>query len=329
MADRASLLVPVIQMLVLKQGLDDVRLAIAHGARVVSGYDALTLYERRPGGELEPTLRSGVELGPASAQLGEVLAESAVKTGTTTSTIDFVADEREQRRLEEYLEARRLCLARPLRAYDELVGALVLDYGKRTVLDEDEFDGLRRFCTFAAAALANAQARADLDGYAYTDPLTGLANRRRLEAEFSRLQGAPLALLLIDFDGLKTVNDTLSYDDGDRLIGSVGAALNALARPDELIARYGGDEFVVVIAGGSAGMARTRADEITEVLDRLALPPAVAGLFQGASVGWAAVDDGSDARIALARAANEMRSRKRRRRSDRELGGIGGDLYAT
>lgn len=328
MADRTSLLVPVIQMLVLTQELEDVRRAIAHGARVVSAHDALTLYERgKDWGELEVTLRSGAELSPGSRGIDGILAAKAAKTGTTASTLDFVHDEREQERLDEHLRGGRLCIARPLRAFDELVGVLVLHYESRTSLADDEFDNLRRFCSFAAAALSSARTRADLDGFAYTDPLTGLANRRRLEAELARLHGSALALLLIDFDGLKAVNDQLSYDDGDQLIASIGAALSALARPDELVVRFGGDEFVLVMAGAGATAARTRADEVTDVLDRLTLAPAVAGLFHGASVGWAAVEDGADAALALTRAANEMRSRKRRRKTDRELG-IGDDVYA-
>jgi cyclic di-GMP phosphodiesterase Gmr len=110
----------------------------------------------------------------------------------------------------------------------------------------------------------------------------------------------------------------LTYDDGDQLIAAVGAALTALARPGELVARYGGDEFVVMIEGVASAAARDRADEITAVLDRLKLPPAIAALFRGASVGWATVEPGESAPAALSRAAAEMRSRKRRRKTDRE-----------
>jgi diguanylate cyclase (GGDEF)-like protein len=321
MADRTSLLVPVMQMLVLTQELGDVRRAIAHGARVVAHHDALTLYERsKEGGELETTLRSGAELAPGSLAVEELLAAKAAKTGTTMSTLDFVADPREQERLLEHLRNGRLCIARPLRAFDELVGVLVLHDEHRTSLDEGEFDNLRRLCSFAAAALSSAKTRADLDGYAHKDALTGLANRRRLESEMARLDGSPLAVLLIDFDGLKAVNDSLGYDEGDNLIASIGAKLAAIARPGETVVRYGGDEFVIVMEGAGESAARARRDEVTDVLDRLPVPPAVVGLFKGASVGWATAEKGSEAPAALARAQNDMKSSKRRRKTDRELG---------
>jgi diguanylate cyclase (GGDEF)-like protein len=306
-------------MLMLAHELADVRKAVGHGARLISRYDSMTLVERGEDGTLEVTLRCGAELGPAALAIEEMLAEKAAKTSATGSTLDRVGDKRAQAHADEYMDSGKLCLARPLRAYGELVGVLVFHYEGRTVLDDGEFDTLRRFCEFAAAALSNARIRADLSGYAHTDPLTGLANRRRLELEFSRLTGARLALLLVDFDGLKAVNDTLSYDDGDQLIAAIGTALDALARPGELVVRYGGDEFVVMIEGSGAEQARDRADEITDMLDRLALPPKIGALFQGASVGWATVEPNERASAALARAAAEMRSRKRRRKTDREL----------
>ena len=315
----SAVLVPVVQMLVLARELDDVRQAIGHGARILTRYESVTLFEHgADGGGLETTLRGGAALGPFATGLEARLAEKAIKTATTVSTLDRVGDARDQAELDEYTDGGRLCLARPLRAYGESVGCLVLHVVGRPVLDDAEFDGLRRFCEFAAAALSNARVRAELDAYAYTDHLTGLANRRRLEAEFARLAGSRLALLLVDFDGLKAVNDTLTYDDGDQLIAAVGAALSALARPGELVARYGGDEFVVMIEGVAAASARQRADEITSVLDRLKLPDAISALFRGASVGWATVEPNESAPVALSRAAAEMRSRKRRRKTDRE-----------
>ena len=315
----SAVLVPVVQMLVLARELEDVRQAIGHGARILTRYESVTLFEHvDDGGGLEATLRGGAALGPFATGLEARLAEKAIKTATTVSTLDRVGDARDQAELDEYTDGGRLCLARPLRAYGESAGALVLHITGRPVLDDGEFDGLRRFCEFAAASLSNARIRAELDNYAYTDHLTGLANRRRLEAEFARLGGSRLALLLVDFDGLKAVNDTLTYDDGDQLIAAVGGALSALARPGELVARYGGDEFVVMIEGVASVHARERADEITTVLDRMHLPPAISALFRGASVGWATVEVGESAPAALSRAAAEMRSRKRRRKTDRD-----------
>jgi diguanylate cyclase (GGDEF)-like protein len=305
-------LMPAIQIVIAARDVGDARRAIAHGTRLISRYDGLTLFERGENGTLEATFRSGDELESAAFELEEILAARAAKTGSSASSLDRTVDGHTR-------TDGRLCLVRPLHAYGELVGALALRYDDRAVLDDSEFAALQRFCEFAAPMLSSARTRADLDAFAYTDPLTGLANRRRLERDFKRLADTRLALLFVDFDGLKAVNDTLGYAEGDMLIATIGAALGELARPGELIVRYGGDEFVVIIEDAGAAQARNRADEITMALDRLSIPPPFAALFQGASVGWASVEAGDAAAGALARAAAEMRSRKRRRKTDREL----------
>jgi diguanylate cyclase (GGDEF)-like protein len=105
---------------------------------------------------------------------------------------------------------------------------------------------------------------------AVTDPLTGLGNRRhlldRLDAKIAEAQssGVRLALLLIDLDGFKELNDTLGHYAGDEVLRQIGPRLRALLREDDLLARLGGDEFAVAHepgdeAGASAAALRLRA----------------------------------------------------------------------
>ena len=313
----ASALVPMIQMILAAEELDDVRAAVAHGARMISPYDALTLYEVQGSTNLEVTLRRGEQLGPTELALEELLCQKAGKTSRTVSSLDRFADEQEQSVADEYARRHGLCVTRSLGAYGELVGLVAFHYADRVALAESEFDALRRFVDCAAIALSNARTRMELRSFAYSDPLTGLANRRRLEAEFARLQGSELSLLLIDFDGLKPVNDGLGYERGDALIQAVGAKLAECANAGELVVRFGGDEFVVVSPEGSSSYARLRAEELTAILDRLELSEDFAPLFQGASVGAATAEPGEDPWYVLRRASAEMRSRKRRRKTDR------------
>ena len=140
----------------------------------------------------------------------------------------------------------------------------------------------------------------DLRDFAYTDPLTGLASRRRLDVELAKHKHSALSLLLIDFDGLKAVNDTLSYDRGDVLIQTVGAVLAANVNEGEVAARLGGDEFVVVLPGCDEPTARMRAEEVTQLLDGLAVPEDLESLFHGASVGNATGLPGRSPRRAAA-----------------------------
>ena len=109
----------------------------------------------------------------------------------------------------------------------------------------------------------------DLAYRASHDALTGLPNRRLLRERFlEALADAsrttrPMAVALLDLDGLKTVNDSLGHDAGDRLLCSVADRLVMASRPTETISRYGGDEFVVLFADVSGrAQAEARVDQL-------------------------------------------------------------------
>ncbi|HEY7375530.1 MAG TPA: GGDEF domain-containing protein [Polyangia bacterium] len=110
-----------------------------------------------------------------------------------------------------------------------------------------------------------------------TDPLTGLANRRRLRSAFAdELNRAarydtPLALLLVDLDRLKDINDRHGHADGDRALQLVAEALRRTCRATDLAARYGGDEFIVLAVNTPATEARVLALRIRDSVRRLSL----------------------------------------------------------
>ena len=98
---------------------------------------------------------------------------------------------------------------------------------------------------------------------ALTDDLTGLANRRHLvdtlhaTIESAHEQGDELALLLIDLDGFKELNDTLGHHAGDEVLRQIGPRLQDLLRNDDTLARLGGDEFAVILRPGDEASAST------------------------------------------------------------------------
>jgi diguanylate cyclase (GGDEF)-like protein len=110
-----------------------------------------------------------------------------------------------------------------------------------------------------------------------TDPLTGLANRRRLRSAFAdelnraARYGTPLALLLVDLDRLKDINDRHGHADGDRALQLVAEALRRTCRATDLAARYGGDEFIVLAVNTPATEARVLALRIRDSVHRLSL----------------------------------------------------------
>jgi diguanylate cyclase (GGDEF)-like protein len=156
-----------------------------------------------------------------------------------------------------------------------------------------ERDGvfLRAIADQIAAAIGRAELFAQVEALAYTDPLTGLANRRVLEQELERScdepagPGAP-ALVLCDIDGLKAVNDAEGHEVGDRVIVRVAAVLTeaAAAHSDAVVSRIGGDEFCVLLPGGDAADARAVAEEAARCLgadNRVTLSCGVAARAEG------------------------------------------------
>lgn len=134
---------------------------------------------------------------------------------------------------------------------------------------------------------------------ATTDPLTGLCNRRALEASLARLldQGTPFALVIADIDHFKKVNDTHGHEVGDRALKVLAATLKQIVRRDDLVCRFGGEEFVMLLVGLDA----SRGAELVERL-RSELPRAVArGGVPAFTISAGVVDqeDGQDAEALL------------------------------
>ncbi|MFM5820661.1 GGDEF domain-containing protein [Aeromonas sanarellii] len=171
------------------------------------------------------------------------------------------------------------------------------------------------------------RANDELSRQALSDPLTGLPNRRALMLELTRLfslsdrAGHPVFIAFIDLDGFKAINDTHGHDAGDRLLTTMARQLSGTLRSGDMLARFGGDEFVAVGMGPIPGARSVEA--AVQTFQRRLFEQSVLQLpmgervlhYPGASVGAVAVDP---ARVsvedALRRADASMYAVKRQRR---------------
>jgi diguanylate cyclase (GGDEF)-like protein/PAS domain S-box-containing protein len=149
------------------------------------------------------------------------------------------------------------------------------------------------------------QFQRQLERQAYEDVLTGLPNRAHLQDALARLSREydDVAVLFIDLDTFKVVNDSLGHAAGDLLLQTVARRLAADVRTGDLLARLGGDEFTVVVTGERVNSVRALADRLIHSLSEpFLLGEQVA--FVGASIGIATTQDGEHSPIALLRNAD-------------------------
>jgi len=141
----------------------------------------------------------------------------------------------------------------PVTRDDEAVALLFAARDRARPFAKDSLEITTIFANYLAVAMANADLYRALRLRATHDPLTGLANRvlaaQRLDEELARAEGTLVGLLFCDLDRFKAINDRLGHEAGDELLQQVAVRLRHSVRPTDLLARFGGDEFVVVVDG--------------------------------------------------------------------------------
>lgn len=155
-----------------------------------------------------------------------------------------------------------------------------------------------------------------------TDPLTGLLNRRSFDRRFAVTveqalrESLPISVLLLDLDHFKQVNDLYGHERGDRALVRFADLLQAQSRAGDLIARVGGEEFAVVLAGATIEQARERAEQFATTLrdDR-----AVEGLQLTVSIGVSELERGDDTPVRLLQRADAAVYRAKREGRDRVI----------
>jgi diguanylate cyclase (GGDEF)-like protein len=172
------------------------------------------------------------------------------------------------------LEGREQCtlLMLPLVARGETIGLMeVIDTQDRE-FDSYDVDFCQALCDVVAIAVRNAMLYAEMQELAARDKLTGLYNRRLFEEQFdaavarSMRNGEELALLVVDIDGLKRINDLGGHPAGDEALRALADSLRVTVRAGDIPCRLGGDEFAVILPGATTAAAIKVAERAQEAL---------------------------------------------------------------
>ena len=171
--------------------------------------------------------------------------------------------------------------------------------------------------------LAKAHAEIEqLRASAETDFLLDILNRRGFERELSRSiafikrYSASGALLMLDVDRFKPINDAFGHAAGDTVLKAIAQTLSSQVRASDVIGRLGGDEFAVLLWNLSETDARAKAAELEQAIDALRFSFGGSTVRTGASVGVAVLDAHSEMRTALEQADSAMYVRKAQRRHE-------------
>jgi diguanylate cyclase (GGDEF)-like protein len=157
--------------------------------------------------------------------------------------------------LDELLPGARNIVVAPLVADGEPLGVVLAEWGRgrRARIPAVTVDTLAQSASQTAVAFRNAGLLAEVEYLATRDGLTRVPNRRLFEETLSRevarsyRRSSPLSLVVLDVDHFKRVNDTAGHLAGDAVLREVGGSLVRNAKASDLAARYGGDEFVVLL----------------------------------------------------------------------------------
>lgn len=144
----------------------------------------------------------------------------------------------------------------------------------------------------------------------FHDQLTGLYNRRYFEEELKRLntnRNLPISLIYADVNGLKTINDAFGHKTGDQLIQQVADGLKGQCRTDDIMARTGGDEFILLLPKTDKSNAERLANRIKEVIER----QKIMGITISLSFGWNTKTDENQSIFEVLKSAEDFMYRKK------------------
>lgn len=161
----------------------------------------------------------------------------------------------------------------PIEGRDGILGALLCFFGRPRTLSAEDIDLQVTLARGAAQVLTRIRLQEELRALALYDQLTGVANRRLLREHLiqgmasSARRHHPIAMLVIDLDGFKAINDELGHQRGDTVLRWVAGQLSGAVRTDDIVGRFGGDEFIVICHEADERVAHAVAERVRAAIE--------------------------------------------------------------
>ena len=311
-----SILATLDPSVVLEQIADRLGGLVSHHNLVIERYEPLT-------NELRPLVARGPDAG---AHMGRTWPADAGIRGWVVAHGEgqLVADELADPRVESPGTTGPRpgsIIVVPLRGLDRIAGVLMLErFDERNRFSEEEFDLVKLFAAQASIALRNAEIHRAVEIRAETDALTDLLNHGTFTQQLAAavLRADPFSLLMLDLDDFKKYNDAGGHQAGDSLLRGIALTLRTSVRETDLVFRYGGDEFVLLLPGTDARGALAVAQKVHAAVRAVGRPDPSLAPATGvtASIGVATYPaDGADLPSILLAADRACYLSKRRGRN--------------
>jgi diguanylate cyclase (GGDEF)-like protein len=250
-------------------------------------------------GTLTPRIPQGGRFPATNEPWASILASSRTTTESDlrkATSIRFFAESASRMRI-------------PLVSYGQTLGVLALDSDQPDAFRDGDLQSLESVADICATAIQNAHYVERVKQLAYLDGLTGIFNRRFFEmrileeVERARRYGTGMAVIMVDIDQFKRLNDEFGHVLGDEVLRQASSLLNQQLRKIDVVCRYGGEEFGILLTQASAQHAMSIAEKLRKMVEEWQFPGVPRTVT--VSAGAAAFPEHGTTRDELVRAADQ------------------------